>query len=342
MKRSSVLFIFITIWLGFIQQISAVIVTTFSITSSTIKEIEDWIDKDAIIFIALDEVLVRPDYKMFGFGVNPYRNFETSLIMHARRNKVALGRLENWYDQRKLTLIEPEWKDFIERVQAKGAMVFGVCDMPVRLPDIEKKRYLEMLRLGIKFTESISGKNVLPLGQLGDWLSIFYQGIIFSGPISKEQSIVNLMKLSLYVPKKVVYFDVHNSAVKKLDRILRPFDMDFYSVIYNGIKEYRPEINYEEVEFQQRHFLQHQVLLSDDAVAEVMQRRLAPESFEMPFQQGGNGSSGGNRGNRGNRSSGGNSANGSNGGNGEKDTDEKGGLVIPQLQEFIDGGKTNQ
>lgn len=269
MKQNSRLVIILFSIFIYINSAYSIVKSTYSVNSSTMKDIENWIDDNTIIFITLDEVLVRPDYQMFGYGINPYKNFENNLIAKARRTKTAMPWLESWYNQRKLVLVEDEWKDFIRRSKDKGALVFGICDVPVMLKDIEKKRYLEMLRLDINFTPAINDKNVIVLDKMDEWLSVFYQGIIFSGPFSKAQTIENLMRVT-FVPKKIVYFDVRQSIVKQVDKALRPFNMEFYSVIYEGMKAYTPKLNNQMIEFQQKYFLEKQVLLTDDQAIKAL------------------------------------------------------------------------
>lgn len=265
MKKSS-LFIVAAIILTLNFNAQAVLRKTYSITSSVAEEMEEWIDKDTMVFIALDYTLVRPDYKMFASGVNPYKNFESNLISNAKRKKSGIGRLQQWYEQRKLVLIEDEWKGFIQRAKDKGAMVFGICDMPMSFKNIEQKRYLEIYNLDIQFSPTIKDKNVIVLGEERNWLSVFYQGIIFSGPYNNAKAIEKLMQETQYVPKKVVYFDYRESDVRRVDSVLRPFRMNFYSVIYWGIRKYQPKINYDEVKFQQMHFLETGELLDDQEV----------------------------------------------------------------------------
>lgn len=274
MKKNSLLLIIFTLVIGLNINVHAVLKRTYSITSSVISEIEEWIDDDTMVFIALDETLVRPDYKMFASGINPYRNFESNLISSARRKSSELSRLEKWYNQRKLVLMEEEWKSFIQRLQDKGALVFGMSDMLVHFKDIEKKRYIELFNLGISFSSEINGQNVIVLGEKNKKLSLFYSGIVFSGSFGNANSIVNLVKIAPKVPSKVVYFDSRENEVRLVDKILRPLDMDFYSVVYHAIKKYKPKINYEEVKFQQMYFLNTGVLLDDSQVPAAMKEAI--------------------------------------------------------------------
>lgn len=256
---------------------NAVLKTTYSISSSVAKEMEEWADNNTIIFIALDNTLVRPNYKMVGFGANPYRNFESQLISNAKRRSSGVAKLEKWYNQRQLTLMEEEWRDFIQRMKDKGALVYGVSDMPMNFKDIEKKRYLELYNLGIEFSQTIKDQNILILGEERRWRSVFYQGIIFSGPYNKAKSIVKFINMSQYVPKKIIYFDVRENDVRRVDRELRPFDTDFYSIMYFGLKQFQPKIDLAEVKFQQMHFHKTGILLDDSEIARVMQDQTKSE-----------------------------------------------------------------
>lgn len=273
MKKSRLLALIFILTIAINHHANAILKTTYSITSNISQEMEEWIDEKTIVFIALDDTLVRPDYKMVGFGANPYRNFESSLISNAKQKKrSAMDKLQKWYNQRKLTLMEEEWRGFIQRSKDKGALVFGVSKMPMAFNDIEKRRYIEIFNLGIEFSEEINGQNILVIGEERKWRSVFYQGILFSGPFNTAKAIEQLLKISNYVPKKIVYFDARENNVRRVNTVLRPFDTDFYSVIYHGIKKYQPEINFEEVQFQQIHFHNTGILLDDSEVAEAMQQ----------------------------------------------------------------------
>ncbi len=45
---------------------------TYSVNSPTIKKIEEWVDKDTLVFIEIDDTLMMPQSLMFSFDSNPY------------------------------------------------------------------------------------------------------------------------------------------------------------------------------------------------------------------------------------------------------------------------------
>ncbi|MEA0970055.1 hypothetical protein Megvenef_00001 [Candidatus Megaera venefica] len=53
---------------------------TYSVNSPTIKKIEEWVDKDTLVFIEIDDTLMMPQSLMFSFDSNPYRVFIDNMI----------------------------------------------------------------------------------------------------------------------------------------------------------------------------------------------------------------------------------------------------------------------
>ena len=185
----------------------AEVITTYSINSTTIQKIDKLIDEDTVVFVELDDVLVRPQSKMFDYGDNPHRLFIDSLVALAMENSRYLNQIATWYQMRKIRLVEDGWQDFINNLKKRKIPVYGLCFMPIQLQNIEQKRFLELKDLGIRFTDKIDGKNVIEIAKKEKWASQFYYGIIFTGPFTKAQTLVDLMKITNISPKKIVVFD---------------------------------------------------------------------------------------------------------------------------------------
>ena len=250
----------------------AQVLTTYSIKSSTADMLVDWVDKDTMVFVTIDDVLLMPNYNMFSRDNNPYIAFIDDIISRAKYSEDFKDLLEKWYSQRRLRFVESEWLEYINKLKAKGAMVFGICDIDLPLKDIEKKRYVEVKTQGVSFTEEINNKNVLVLGQLDNWISVFYQGILFSGHLGSAKTIETFMKTTNIVPKKIVFFGMRENTVRQVDLILRPFNMNYYTVIYLATKEFKPEINHALIRFQQLHFLETGELIEDDKLNETLSK----------------------------------------------------------------------
>jgi tRNA isopentenyl-2-thiomethyl-A-37 hydroxylase MiaE len=115
----------------------AEVITTYSINSTTIQKIDKLIDEDTVVFVELDDVLVRPQSKMFDYGDNPHRLFIDSLVALAMENSRYLNQIATWYQMRKIRLVEDGWQDFINNLKKRKIPVYGLCFMPIQLQNIE-------------------------------------------------------------------------------------------------------------------------------------------------------------------------------------------------------------
>lgn len=244
---------------------------TYSITSSTVKAVEDWIDKDTVIIIGLDDVIMRPDYVMFSID-SPFRSFIDNLASKSTNNRRYAKLLSLWYATRKVVLMENSWVDFIEKAKMKGAKIYGFCRMPINLTNIEKYRYLELINLGIKFTETISDKNVFVFGRVDNWPSVFYQGVIYQGPFTFRKTIENFIRLFDEMPKKIMYFSTERGTMRKLEDAIENLDMGLKNIEYLAIEEYKPDTDFEFIKFQQNYFLKNGKMLGDHEVEQVMNK----------------------------------------------------------------------
>ena len=83
----------------FINTVSkAEVIKAYSVNSSIIQKIEEWIDKDTIILIELDDTLITPKSKIFSFDSNPYpyRMFLNNLIALGERSPDYTKAVANW------------------------------------------------------------------------------------------------------------------------------------------------------------------------------------------------------------------------------------------------------
>lgn len=266
MSRIVAFFIFLS--LAFMAK--AEILKTYSVNSPTVKKLHDFVDEETMVFITLDDVAMIPDYMFYSNKGNPYRTYISDLRTRAKRTGPGRHLLEQWYRSRKMKLLEPEWKELIALFKEKGAKVYGVQHYSMPMKDIEKKLFLETQQVELGLDQYIGKNNVIVLGGNEDWLSVFYQGILFTGPTSPAQTINNFMKKTGIVPKKTLYFGARENLVKQVDKILRPYRMKFYSVIYMGSSEYKPDIDIGAVKYQLEYFNNTGIMLDDDAVKKRM------------------------------------------------------------------------
>jgi hypothetical protein len=257
----------------------AEIITTYSLNSTTIQKIDKLIDEDTVVFVELDDVLVRPQSKMFDYGDNPHRLFIDSLVALAMENSRYLNQIATWYQMRKIRLVEDGWQDFINNLKKRKIPVYGLCFMPIQLQNIEQKRFLELKDLGIRFTDKIDGKNVIEIAKKEKWASQFYYGIIFTGPFTKAQTLVDLMKITNISPKKIVVFDKNEYDLKMIEKAFYRFRIDFYSIFYWGAKQFTQMPDPNIVGLQQKMLFEKNKWLEDNEAAALL--KILPKDNEQ-------------------------------------------------------------
>lgn len=242
------------------------IITTYSIDSITIKNIDNLIDKDTLVFIELDDVISIPKSKMFHYGNNPYRLFIPNLLTLSKDNSQYLNLIARWYQMRKLMLVEDGWKNFINDLKKRKIPVYGLATMPIHLQNIEQKRFLELKELGIIFTDKINDKNIMEIDKQDGWSSSFYHGIIFMGPFSKAKTLLNFIKISNISPKKIIVFDKVKYELETIERAFNSFRIDFYSILYWGANQVISIQDPEVIQLQQKALLEKGKWLEDNEV----------------------------------------------------------------------------
>ena len=276
---SNKLKLFVCLFVIFINTVSkAEIITTYSVNSSTVQKIEEWIDKDTIILIELDDTLIMPKSKMFSFDSNPYRMFLNNLITLGERSPAYTKAVANWYGQREVRLVEEGWIDFISRARAKGAKIYGICSMPLYLLNIEEKRLKEIKDLGIIFDSKLNNSEEFEIKKEFPWFARFHKGIIYNGPHSKHESILELFKIANLSPKKFLTFANVKYEIKLVDKALRKFNMYFKSVLYLGSREVTGRPNEEIVKFQQRQLIETGKWHEDDEASKLLNFRRQQEN----------------------------------------------------------------
>jgi hypothetical protein len=259
---------------------SAELIVTYSVNSSTIKKVEEWIDKNTIIFIELDDVLVMPKSKMFSYDSNPYRTFINNLVKLGDKSELYMQAVANWYSQRKIRLVEEGWIDFIKRTREKGAKVYGLCSMPLYLVNIESARLQEILDLGIIFDNEINGLQEFIIKKEFTWFSGFYKGIIYTGPYSKHETILELFKNTNLSPEKLLVFANIKYELQLVDKALRRFNMSFKNILYLGSREVTGRPDAEVVKLQQRELIEKGKWYEDDEAMRILNSRQQSQNIK--------------------------------------------------------------
>lgn len=245
-------------------------ISTASLDSNTMKKIERWVEKGTTVFIELDDTVMIPESKMFSFIANPNRQFIDNIVIASRKMPAYKQAAAAWYGQRRVKLVDDKWIDFIGRLKAKGAIIYGICKMPLRLTNIEEKRYQEVKQLGINFLSTVNNQESLVIAKKNDWFSAFHKGIIFIGPYSQAQALLDFIRVTNHIPPKMLVIGSSESAIKKIDQALKIFNMYYYSVYYTGARTALAKPDSAVVKLQQRELIQNNRWLEDDAAAALL------------------------------------------------------------------------
>ena len=266
---------FISIIIAFLvingQGAKAGIINSYSITSAEIKEIEEWVDKDTLIFIEIDNTLMIPKSLMFSRNSNPYSLFIENLIAYGKRIPSYNKSVAKWYEQRRVKLVEDDWVDLINRLKAKTNAVYGLCSMPIHLINIEEKRYNEAKDLKVIFSDTINKQDDMLIGKKEGWPTHFYKGILFTGALDKSKALLEFLRVSSNVPPKMLVITSITHEAKNIERALRIFNMDYRVIFYSGAKEIVGIPNAAIAQLQQRELIENNRWLEDDAAAQQLE-----------------------------------------------------------------------
>ena len=256
------------------------IIPTYSIDSITIKNLDNLIDENTIVFVELDDVLVMPKSKMFYYGDNPYRLFIYELFSLSKTNPQYLNLIVKWYQMRKLMLVEEGWKNFIENLKKRKIPVYALCTMPIQMKNIEPKRLSELKELGISFTGKINDKDIMEIEKKEDHSSIFYHGIIFTGTSAKANVLLNFIKTTNISPKKIVVFGNSQEELQAIESNFYRFRINFYSILYLGARKFVDVPDPNVIRLQQQMLFDQGKWLEDEEAEALLKR--ATEQKELP------------------------------------------------------------
>lgn len=245
--------------------------TTYSVKSLLMTTIGNWVDENTIVFIDLDDNVIMPKSLMFSYK-GPYRSFIDDMVTLGQKVPHYNFTVAKWYQQRAVKLVEDEWPEYIQKLRSEGARVYGVCKMPLHLVNIEQKRYKEAKDLNIKFDELVNEQQAFQIEKIESWFSFFYKGIIFTGPYSISHTLLEFLKITNNMPKKILFI---SSAKPELDRVeqhLRVFDMKFYNILYLGARDVLGQPDVELVQFQQQELIKNGRWMEDDVANVALQQ----------------------------------------------------------------------
>jgi hypothetical protein len=251
----------------------AAIPATYSLNSDVAQNIIKTIDSTTIVLINIDKTIVAPKSKMFRYSNNPYRTFIQDLTAQAKNMPVFNHALSAFLQRRKIILVEPEWPSFIEKLKSTGALVLGLYQTMIMehelIKDPQEWHYQELKYFGVNFTDKINGKELITLGPKKD-NSFFYKGILFTGALSKNGALIEFMKVSNIMPRKIVAIDPRIDDLKQTEYALRVFDIEYYPIQYLAEQEIAGIPNSDVVKLQQDNLLANNQWLEDDEAEQLL------------------------------------------------------------------------
>lgn len=246
----------------------ALITKTLSINLNPVKNLEKIVDENTLVLIALDDVIFTPESQMFS-RYSLYRFFIKNIIYKAKFNSKYQDFIESWLKTRKLKLVEPNWVEFINRLKASGATVYGFYSMPLKIENIEKNILKELEVFHIGFDQKINNSDELEI-MPGSVPASFYHGVLFTGEFDIASVLYNMIKVTNISPYKIIVLSNSLDELEKIDDILGVFNMDFYNIQYLGIDELSYNIDYDLVNFQKQYLLNYGIWLEDEKAKKLL------------------------------------------------------------------------
>ncbi len=153
-----------------------------TLDDTKIAELKNWIDKDTIVFITTDKTISTTESQLFAKG-SFYRYILTNMQRQAKKRSKYYQYLINFYNKRRLRLIEDKWSDFIYNIKEKEALVYGLSTPPFKIKNIQNKQYKELADLGVTFSTKVNDQEYFAITQTNkkkvdldkEWIPFFYK-----------------------------------------------------------------------------------------------------------------------------------------------------------------------
>lgn len=267
----------IVIYFMQLQSVSAEIFATQSLDSDEIKNLLKTIDSSSLVLINLEDTIIASRSKMFIYKDNPDRSFITHLLINAKENPFFNPAIKAWFENRKVDLVESSWLGFIEELKKTGALVLGFCEIDSKIYDLVKNPedvyYKDLNKHGINFIDKVNNQQLIKLDNLSDRWSVFYKGIIFTGPFSKAQTLIDFMKITNIIPRKIIVFDNRIDQLNQIKYYLRTFDLDYYGVNYLAVAERTGTPDSKIIKFQQETLINEGKWLEDEEAESALKNK---------------------------------------------------------------------
>ena len=210
---------------------------------------------------------------MFSYGANPYRKFIDDMVTLGKNIPAYNKIIVTWYQQRLVRLVEEDWVAFIKRLQKKNISVYGIYSPPIDLVNIQEQLYQEAKNLGINFTNSVNNKEHLFIDQKETGTSMFHKGIITTGAYSKSHTLMEFLRVTNLAPKKLVFIDNAKSELKRVEKMFRVFDMEYYNILYLAAIEQAAQPDVQVVKLQQRELISKGRWIEDEEAINILKNQ---------------------------------------------------------------------
>ncbi len=248
------------------------------ITAYTIPEVQEAlskVEKDAVIFIDVDDTLITPQSTMFRAS-SPFRFLIDDLKRDREKIKNFEAILSHWRLQRKTILVSESWPDFINALRANYP-VYALTKMETgsigSIPSMEKWRYEELKEKGISFTPIYQGVSEAILVSEPSKLcpASFYKGIFITGSFNKGEVLRAFLKAEH--PSQIVLID---DRLEYLQDVLEECNrqcLSFLGVLFKGVELISGQPDPKIAEFQKQYLLEHaEWLEAEEAKKSLIQR----------------------------------------------------------------------
>ncbi len=198
---------------------------------SSIKTLQSRIDQlqpgDWFV-VDIDDTIITPQAMMF----RPDSPFCTFIDGIKQKSNIA-DIVSAWRLNRKVMLVEQEWPEILDALQAKGVIVIALTQMHTgkfgKIPSMEHWRAEELKNLGITFSP-FSTDTVETLIDT-DELATLFQGILFTGAHPKAIVLSSFIK-KYGTPPKILFFDDRLYQVNALEELCAEMQIPYEGYHY--------------------------------------------------------------------------------------------------------------
>jgi hypothetical protein len=252
----------------------------------SIQEISSLIKKaspSSLLLLDVDDTLITPVSSSF----RPQKDGSLNLIDQLKNRKEKIKDfhliLGHWRLQRKVMLVESIWPQTLRFLLEKDVPVIGLTKMDTGsfgpIQSMEEWRLKELSQLELFFTRAINGISSMRLNISQEKYSAFKEGILFTGPFSKGETLSDFLKHTNFQPKEIFFIDDRRDYIKDVQQTVEGLGYDFKGIHYRATENLPGQTNPNIVKIQQHYLLNHQKWLEDDQVQTLIDSSLLISSL---------------------------------------------------------------